>query len=79
MTLVRRLTTPTGLRHGDHVCWPFSGVADFRAPVVAFLVEGCRRGDVLGRARVQLRLARARRLPARVLELLGQAVEESAA
>ena len=45
--LLRQLPTPTGLRHGDHVCWPFSGTADLAAAVVPFLVEGCQRDEEL--------------------------------
>lgn len=38
---------PTGLRHGDHVCWTFSGPDQFAGAVVPFLAEGRERGEQL--------------------------------
>jgi anti-anti-sigma factor len=47
MTALRALAAPTGLRHGDHACWTFSGEAGFCAAVLPFLDEGRRRGEQL--------------------------------
>lgn len=47
MTALRPLDAPTGLRHGDHVCWTFAGEAEFSAAVLPFLDEGRRRGEQL--------------------------------
>lgn len=44
---LRQWEAPSGLRHGDHVCWTFDGAAEFSAAVTAFLDEGRRRGDQL--------------------------------
>ncbi|WP_106277406.1 MEDS domain-containing protein [Geodermatophilus tzadiensis] len=47
MTAPRGLTSPTGLRPGDHVCWTFADDADLAEAVVSYLDEGRRRDEQL--------------------------------
>ena len=47
VTAPRGLTSLTGLRPGDHVCWTFADDADLAEAVVSYLDEGRRRDEQL--------------------------------